>query len=90
MGVAALIQIVVQFLRQLLRGERLRLVETVRRDGDAMVPPFHGGSEMFELHRLCFRKMLVAVRHVQPIEPRFLRGACAVEEKDIRRDGCVG
>ena len=90
MGVAALVEIVAELFRQLLRRERLRLVETVRRERLAVVPPFHGGGEMLELHRFRFRKMLVAVRHVQPIEPRLLRGARAVEEKDVRRDGRVG
>ncbi len=90
MGVAALVQIVVELFRQLLRGERLRLVETVRRERLAVVPPFHGGGEMLKLHRLRFREMLVAVRHVETIEPRLLRGARAVEEENVRRDGRVG
>ena len=90
MGVAALVQIVVEFIRQLLGGERLCLVEAVRRERFAVVPPFHDGGEMLKLHRLRFRKMLVAVRHVETIEPRLLRGARAVEEKNVRRDGRVG
>ena len=90
MGVAALVQIVVELFRQLLRGERLRFVETIRHERLAVIPPCDDGSEMLKLHRLRFREMFIAVRHVQPIEPCHLRGARAVEEENIRRDGRVG
>ena len=87
---AALVEIVTELFRQLLGGERLRLVKAVRRERLAVVPPFDDGIEMLKFHGLRLGEMLVAVGHVHAVEPCLRRGAVVVEEEDVRRDGRVG
>jgi len=45
---------------------------------------------MFELHRLGLGKMLVALRHIQTIEPRFFRRLRVVKEQQIGGDAGIG
>ena len=87
---AALVEIIAELVRQLLGGERLRLVEAIRRERLAVVPPFDDGIEMLQFHRLRLGEMLVAVGHVHAVEPCLFCGAVVVEEEDVRRDGRVG
>ena len=44
---------------------------------------------MFRLHWIGLGKVFASFGHVEPVEPRFLRGACTVEEQDVRGDGRV-
>ena len=44
---------------------------------------------MLRFHGLCFGEMLVALRHIQTVEPCFFSWACAVKEKNIRGNGRV-
>ena len=78
-----------KLLCQLLRGEALRLVKAVRRDLLPVVPPLNRRVEVLQLHGLSLGEMLVAFRHIQPVEPRLLRRTGAVEEQDIRGDGRI-
>lgn len=89
MGIAALVEVEAKLLRQLLRGEALRLVKAVRRDFPPVVPPLNRRVKVLQLHGLGLGKMLVALRHVQPVEPRLLRRSGAVEEQDVGGDGGV-
>ena len=88
-GIAALIEVVMKLLCQLLRGEALRLVKAVRRDLLPVVPPLNRRVEVLQLHGLSLGEMLVAFRHVQPVEPRLLRRTGAVEEQDVGGNGGV-
>ena len=78
-----------KLLCQLLRGEALRLVKAVRRDLLPVVPPLNRRVEVLQLHGLSLGEMLVAFRHVQPVEPRLLRRTSAVEEQDVGGNGGV-
>ena len=89
-GVAALVQIVAQLLGELLRREPLRLVEAVLGDLLPVVPPVQNRLEMLWLHGLCLGKMLVALRHVQPVKPGLLGGVVIVKEQNVGGDGGIG
>ena len=90
MGIAALIQVAAQIPGQLLHCKLFGLVETVLSLRLTVIPPCHNRSEVFQLHGLGFAEMLVALRHVQPIEPGGFRRAGAVKEQDVGGDGGVG
>ena len=90
MGEAALIQVVAQLVRELRRGEHARLDEIVLLDLPAVLRPRLRRGKVLQLHGLGLGEMLVALRHVQAIEPGLLRGASAVEEEYVGGDGGVG
>ena len=45
---------------------------------------------MFEFHRFCFRKILVAFGHVEAVKPSLFGGACFIEEQNVGGNACVG
>ena len=90
MGIAALVEVVAQVFGKLFCRELLCLVEPVLGQLLPMVPPFDGRGEMLQLHGLGLGEVLVALRHVQTIEPGLLGGASAVEEQDVGGDGRIG
>ena len=90
MGKAALIQIVAKVAGELFHGIAPGLVEAVHVQGLPVVPPDHHRVEVLQLHGLGLGEVLVALGHVQPIEPGLLRGAGAVKEQDVRGDGGIG
>ena len=55
----------------------------------AMRPPCVARREVRALHRFRLAEMLVAVRHVETVEPRLPRRPCLVEEQEVRRDARV-
>ena len=90
MGIATLIQIVAQLLRELLHSELLRLVEAVHIQGLPVVPPGKHRVKVLQLHGLGLGEVLIALGHIQPVEPGLLGGTGAVKEQDVRGDGGVG
>ena len=90
MRIAALVKIVAELVGELLSRELLRLVEAVLRELRAVLPPDDDGIEVLQLHRLRLGEVLVALRHVEAVEPGLLGGLGAVEEEDVRRDRGVG
>lgn len=92
MGIAAEVQVAVQtiLVQQLCGGIAFGLVEAVLGDLGAVVPPFHHRVKVGQQHGLCLGEMLVALGHIQTVEPGLLRGAGAVKEQDIRGDGGIG
>ena len=90
MGEAALIQIVAKVNRELLHGEAPGFVEAVHVQGLPVIPPGHNRVKVLQLHGLGLGEVLVALGHVQPIEPGLLGGAGAVKEQDVRGDGGIG
>lgn len=90
MGVAALVEVVAQFRGKLVGGELLRLVKAVHADLLAVVPPLHHGIKMLQLHGLGLGEVLVALRHIQTVEPSLLGGLGAVKEQDVGGDGGIG
>ena len=95
LGELALVEVALQ-LEQLLSGERARLLAVV--EHLAVVPPVANGLAMGREHGLGLREMLVALGHVEAVEPR-LAGAeplggslcpLVVEEEDVGGNGGVG
>jgi hypothetical protein len=83
---------------ELLHGEATALLVTIlRRDLMAVIPPVDEGLAVLHLHRLGLGEMLVALGHVEAVEPRLLRvvalrralGMLVVEEEDVRGDARV-
>lgn len=66
----------------------LRLIRVGVRvlDLDAVLPPVADRIEVLELHRLRLREVLIALRHVEAVEPGLLRRVRPVEEKDVCGD----
>lgn len=90
MRIAALVQIIAQFFGQLLDSELFRLVKAVYCDFLPVVPPLDCRFEMLQLHGLGFGEMLIALRHIQAVEPGLLRGPGAVKEQNVGGDGGIG
>ena len=90
MRIAALVEIVAELFGKLRCRELLRLVEAVQRELLAVLPPFYDGIEVLQLHRLRLGEVLVALRHVEAVEPRLLCRLCAVEEENVRRNRSIG
>ena len=90
MGVAALVKVIAQLAGKLGGGEAPRLVEAVHRQLLPVVPPGGCRVEVFGLHGPGLAEMLVAFRHIQPVEPGLAGGAGAVEKQDVGGDGGVG
>lgn len=65
---------------------RLIRVSVCALDFDAVLPPVADRIEVFELHRLRLREVLVALRHVEAVEPGLLRRVRTVKEEDVRGD----
>ena len=89
MGIAALVQVVAQFLGELVDGELLRLVKAVLGDLPPVVPPVQHGLKVLELHGLGLGEVLVPLGHIQPVEPGFLGGVGMVEKKDVGGNGRI-
>ena len=89
MGEAALIQIVAKVAGELFHGIAPGLVKAVHAQGLPVVPPGHHRVKVLQLHGLCLGEMLIALGHIQPIEPGLLGGAGAVKEQDVRGDGGI-
>lgn len=66
----------------------LRLIRVGVRvlDLDAVLPPVADRIEVLELHRLRLREVLVALRHVEAVEPGLLRRVRPVEEENVCGD----
>ena len=90
MGIAALVEVVAQVLGKLLSRELLRLVEPVLGQLLPMAPPFDSRGEMLQLHGLGLGEVLIALGHIEAIEPGLLGGAGAVEEENVGGDGGIG
>lgn len=80
---------VVAVVHQLPGGEFAGLVEAVFLNRLALVPPLDDGCEVVQQHGLGLGEMLVALGHIQAVEPGLLGGLGVVEEKDIGGDGGV-
>ena len=90
MGIAALVQIVSQFLGELLDGELLCLVKAVLSNFLAVVPPIQHWLEVLQPHGLGLGKMLVPFWHIQTVKPGFLGGVGVVKKQDIGSDRRIG
>lgn len=53
---------------------------------DAVLPPVADRIEVLELHRLRLREVLIALRHVEAVEPGLLCRVRPLEEEDVRGD----
>ena len=74
----------------LVGGVALGLGKVALEDFLTVVPPGFDGVEVLEAHGLCLAEVLVALGHVEAIEPCLLGRVGAVEEEDVRRDARVG
>ena len=81
---------IVAVLHELVYCVAVGFVEAVFGDGLALVPPFHGRSEVLKLHRFGLGEIFVALGHVEAVKPSFFGWAGAVEEEDVGGDGGVG
>lgn len=74
----------------LVGGVALGLGEVALEDFPTVIPPRFDGVEVLEAHGLCLAEVLVALGHVEAVEPCLLGRVGAVEEEDVRRDARVG
>lgn len=74
----------------LVYGVALGFGEVALEDFLTVVPPCFDGVEVLEAHGLCLAEVLVALGHVEAVEPGLLGRVGAVEEEDVRRDARIG
>lgn len=71
-------------------GVALGLGEVALEELVTVVPPRFDRVEVLEAHGLRLAEMLVALGHVEAVEPGLLGRMRAVKEEDVRRDARIG